>query len=111
MFVKEHGSVRGQVSTRHRTHHLQCCVPARGPLAQPLAGRYTRICLAAGGPYTFADWLLTQSTYSRVTKTPITQINGYDRVYFGVWDDWRRAGVGRRGRVSLFMKHYRLQSP
>ena len=50
MFVKERGSVRGQVSTRHRTHHLQCCVPAREPLTQPLAGRYTRICLAAGGP-------------------------------------------------------------
>ena len=41
MFVKEHivcRSVSGQVSTQHRTHHLQSCVPARGPLTTATCG-------------------------------------------------------------------------
>ena len=124
MFVKEHivcGSFSGQVSTRHRTHHLQRCVPARRPLTQPLAGAILEYVWPLLARYTFADWLLTQSTYSRVTKTPITQINGYMTEYtsgckrMGEWRLRRKWWPGRRWGigvgVSLFMKHYRLLAP
>ena len=97
MFVKEHivsGSVSGQMLTRHRTHQLQFCVSARGPLTQPLADRYIEYVWPLMARDTFADWLLTQSSYSRVPKTPITQINGYMTEYTSGVRGWGNGVCG-----------------
>ena len=102
MFVKEHivcGSVSGQVSTQHRTHHLQCCVTAR-------------ICLAAGGPI-YLCWLVTTDTiniFESNKDANNANLRLYDKVSFGVWEDGTMAFAekvvagawkGRRG-ISVY---------
>ena len=77
---------------RQRAIDTATCGPAILEYVWPLVARYT-----------FADWLLTQSTELKVAKTPITQIIGYMTEYtsgserMGEWRLWRKWWPGQSG--------------